>query len=103
MHLARVRRGRRRGGMKRLLSLLAALAALLAAAPAGAYWEYGHQTIAEIAWANVKPTTRTRILALLRQQKLLGTPECKAGTIEDAAVWADCIKGIKTPDGKQKF
>ena len=49
------------------------------------------------------PTTRTRILALLRQQKLLGTPECKAGTIDDAAVWADCIKGIKNPDGKQKF
>jgi hypothetical protein len=89
--------------MKRLLPLLAALAALLIAVPAGAYWEYGHQTVAEIAWANIKPTTRTRILALLRQQKLLGTPECKAGTIEDAAVWADCIKGIKNPDGKQKF
>jgi hypothetical protein len=89
--------------MKRFLALLAALTALLVAAPAGAYWEYGHQTIAQIAWANIKPTTRTRILALLRQQKLLGTPECKAGTIDDAAVWADCIKGIKTADGKQKF
>lgn len=89
--------------MKRLLPALAALTALLLASPAGAYWEYGHQTVAEIAWANIKPTTRTRILALLRQQKLLGTPECKAGTIEEAAVWADCIKGIKNPDGKQKF
>jgi hypothetical protein len=89
--------------MKRLLPFLAALTALLIASPAGAYWEYGHQTVAEIAWANIKPTTRTRILALLRQQKLLGTPECKAGTIDDAAIWADCIKGIKNPDGKQKF
>jgi len=89
--------------MNRLFPLLAALIALLAASPAGAYWEYGHQTIAQIAWANIKPVTRTRILALLRQQKLLGTPECKAGTIDDAAVWADCIKGIKNPDGKQKF
>jgi len=89
--------------MKRLLPLFAALTALLIATPAGAYWEFGHQTVAQIAWANIKPTTRTRILALLRQQRLLGTPECKAGTIEDAAVWADCIKGIKNPDGKQKF
>jgi hypothetical protein len=89
--------------MKRILVLLAALTALLTAAPAGAYWEYGHQTIAEIAWANIKPTTRTRILALLSQQKLLGTPTCKAGTIDDAAVWADCIKGIKDTDGKRPF
>ena len=89
--------------MRRFLPLFAALTALLVASPAGAYWEYGHQTIAEIAWANIKPVTRTRILALLRQQKLLGTPQCKAGTIEDAAVWADCIKGIKDADGKRPF
>ncbi|HEX4693037.1 S1/P1 nuclease [Sphingomonas sp.] len=89
--------------MKRLLPLFAALTALLIASPAGAYWEYGHQTIAEIAWANIKPVTRGRILALLRQQSLLGTPQCKAGTIDDAAVWADCIKGIKNPDGTQKY
>jgi hypothetical protein len=89
--------------MKRLISLAAALSAFLIASPAGAYWEYGHQTIAQIAWANIKPVTRTRILALLRQQKLLGTPECKAGTLDDAAVWADCIKGIRNPDGTRKF
>jgi len=89
--------------MKRILVLFAALTALLVAAPAGAYWEYGHQTVAEIAWANIKPTTRTRILALLHRQKLLGTPTCKAGTIDDAAVWADCIKGIKDADGKRPF
>jgi hypothetical protein len=89
--------------MKRLIPLAAALSALLIASPAGAYWEYGHQTIAQIAWANIKPVTRTRILALLRQQKLLGTPQCKAGTLDDASVWADCIKGIKNPDGTRKF
>jgi hypothetical protein len=89
--------------MKRLLPLLAALSALLIAAPAGAYWEYGHQTIAQIAWANIKPATRTAITRLLAQQKLLGTPTCAAGTLDQAAVWADCIKGIKTPDGKRPF
>lgn len=89
--------------MKRLLPLFAALAAVFTAAPANAYWEYGHQTIAQIAWANIKPVTRTRIKALLRQQALLDTPECKAGTLDDAAVWADCIKGIRNPDGTRKF
>lgn len=89
--------------MKRLLISIAALIAVLVAAPAGAYWEYGHQTIAEIAWANIKPVTRTRILALLRQQALLETPQCRAGTLDEAAVWPDCIKGIKNPDGTQKF
>ena len=89
--------------MKRLIALLAVLGTLFVASPAGAYWEYGHQTVARIAWANIRPATRTRILALLRQQALLGTPECKAGTIEDASVWADCIKGIRNPDGTRKF
>jgi len=89
--------------MKRFLSLAAVLTAMVAATPAQAYWEYGHQTIAEIAMANVTPRTRARVLALLRQEKLLDTPECKAGTVDDAAVWADCIKTIRGPDGKQKF
>jgi len=89
--------------MKRLLPVAAALAALVLASPANAYWEYGHQTVAEIAWANITPKARREITRLLRQQKLLGTPECKAGTLDDAAVWADCIKGIKDANGKQKF
>src|SRR3569623_499303 len=89
--------------MKRLLPLFAALTALLIASPAGAYWEYGHQTIAEIAWANITPVTRGRILALLRQSPLLDTPTCKAATLDEAAGWADCIKGIKNPDGTQKY
>jgi hypothetical protein len=49
------------------------------------------------------PNARREITRLLRQQRLLGTPECKAGTLDDAAIWADCIKGIKDANGKQKF
>src|SRR3954470_5547738 len=89
--------------MKRLLPVAAALAALVLASPANAYWEYGHQTVAQIAWANITPKARREIARLLRQQKLLGTPECKAGTLDDAAIWADCIKGVKDANGKQKF
>ena len=92
--------------IRRVRPGLAAVATLLAAAtasPAAAYWEYGHQTIARIAEANVRPRTRTAIRALLARSDLLDTPTCKASTISDASVWADCIKPLKDPDGKPRF
>ncbi len=73
------------------------------ASSASAYWEYGHQTIGAIAWRNVRPQTRVAISRLLAQSKLLGTPECPAATIEQAAVWPDCIKPLKDADGKRRF
>jgi hypothetical protein len=91
--------------MKRYL--LAAASSVLAvtglASPATAFWEYGHQTVAQIAYANVTPKTKAAIRKLLAQQALLDTPECPAGTIEEASVWADCIKPLKTADGKSRF
>ena len=90
--------------LTRLLALLLApLLALAAAAPASAYWEYGHYTVARIAYANVKPTTRAAIRRLLAQEKLLDTPECPAGTIEGASYWPDCVKPLKDADGKSRF
>lgn len=92
--------------LRRVRSALAATATLLVAAsatPAAAYWEYGHQTVAKIAEANVRPHTRMAIKALLAQSDLLGTPECKASNIADASVWADCIKPLKDADGKSRF
>ncbi len=79
-----------------LRSLFAALTALLllAPAPAFAWWEYGHQTVAAIAYRNVAPETRAAIDRLLARQALLETPSCPAGTIEEASVWADCIKPL---------
>lgn len=82
---------------------LIALLALLFATPAQAYWEYGHETIARIAMANVRPATARAVRRLLADQKLLGTPECPAGTPADAAVWADCIKPLKDAAGQSRF
>jgi hypothetical protein len=76
----------------RLLLILAALFGF--AAPASAYWEYGHQTVAAIAWRNVTPATRSAVTQLLRHSELVKTEGCPAGTIEEAAVWADCIKKL---------
>ncbi|NWP05766.1 hypothetical protein GY977_23530, partial [Escherichia coli] len=72
----------------RLLLILAALFGF--AAPANAYWEYGHQTVAAIAWRNVTPAARAKIAELLRHTDLLKTESCPATNIEEASVWADC-------------
>ncbi len=85
------------------IALPAALIALVAASPARAYWEYGHQTVAQIALANVAPRTKAAVRRILAQQALLETPECPAGTIEDASVWADCVKPLKNAAGKPRF
>jgi hypothetical protein len=78
----------------RLQALLAALALLLLPSPAAAWWEYGHETTAEMAMKLVKPRTRQSVLWLLRQEKVLETPTCPARTIEEASIWPDCIKTL---------
>jgi hypothetical protein len=70
------------------------LLALLAASPAAAWWEYGHETVAEIALGQVQPRTRASIEWLLKRDAALETPTCRARTIEEASVWPDCIKEL---------
>ncbi|MES2046002.1 MAG: S1/P1 nuclease [Pseudomonadota bacterium] len=81
----------------------ACVAAIGLSAPASAYWEYGHETVGEIAMANVKPATRIAVRRLLAKTAMLDTPECPATTVEGASTWADCIKKLKNPDGKPRF
>ena len=79
----------------RIIACLAGLLALFAAVrPAHAYWEYGHESVARIAWEQMRPDTRRQVAALLRQGRLLETPECPVATMEQASVWADCIKPL---------
>jgi hypothetical protein len=78
----------------RLHALVAAFALLLLPSPAAAWWDYGHETTAEVAMKLVQPRTRQSILWLLKRQALLQTPTCPARTIEEASVWPDCIKTL---------
>lgn len=78
--------------MKGLFACLMALLAL-APAPAQAWGFYAHRQTASIAEANVSPEVRAKIRALLARAKDLGTPECPLKTLQDAAVWADCVRG----------
>ena len=80
--------------IKRLLPRFALLLLFLVPAPASAWWEYGHETVARIAWLEAGPSTRAEIDRLLRQARLLDTPTCPARTIEQASVWPDCIKTL---------
>ncbi len=80
--------------MNRLWVVVAALVALIPA-PALAWWEYGHETVANIALAEVKPTTRAAIARLIAQSRSLETPTCPIRSIADASVWPDCIKGLR--------
>ncbi len=81
--------------MYRLLMAPMAFLLLLLPAPALAWWEYGHETVGKIALAEVKPATRAKIHAMMRQGALLDTPTCKVDTMEGLAYWPDCIKSLK--------
>ena len=78
----------------RIAVFIMTLVGLAAASPAHAYWEYGHESVARIAWEQMRPDTRRQVAALLRQGRLLETPDCPVATIEHASVWADCIKPL---------
>lgn len=67
-------------------------ATLLPAAPALAYGQFGHHTIAQIAMANVTPGTAAKVRALLARSNALATPQCRASSVNDASVWADCVR-----------
>lgn len=89
--------------LPRPIAAIALLGGLATATPAAAYWEFGHQTIARIAEANIRPPTRRAVHRLLAHADLLGTPQCKAATMAQASVWADCIKPLKDAAGKSRF
>ncbi len=74
--------------------LLALCAAVLAASPAAAWWEYGHESVARIAMDSVRPGTRAAIQRLLAEGRALGTPDCSVATIELASYWPDCVKTL---------
>ena len=78
--------------MKRLSGLFWLVLALVPV-PAQAWGEYAHRQTARIAEANVSPEVRAKIRVLLAREKEIGTPDCPLKTLDDAAVWPDCLRG----------
>lgn len=89
--------------MRLLAVAVAGLAALLPSSPALAWGQFGHQTIAQIAYRNVRPATRRRIDALIRASAALDVGKCTIRTLDDTSTWPDCIRGYRAPDGSQPF
>ena len=77
-----------------MLRPIVLLLALLLPSPAMAWWEYGHETVARIAWLEVRPLARAEIARLLARSHLLETPGCPARTIAQASYWPDCIRTL---------
>lgn len=82
----------RNGAVRFAVAAAGLLALLLTPVEAGAWGAYAHRKTAEIAEANVSPEVRAKIARLLRSEKAMGTPDCPLKTLEDAAVWADCVR-----------
>ena len=89
--------------MKRFLELAMAATAVFLSTPAQAYWDFGHEQVARIAEANIRPSTRAAVRELLSHRADLQTPECPVSTMADAATWADCIKPLRDAAGNQRF
>ena len=78
--------------LKRLLPLFALLT--LIPTPAAAWWEYGHMSVASVAWQEMKPETRIAVRRLLAHARELETPTCPLRDIRDASYWPDCVKTL---------
>lgn len=78
--------------LKRLLPLFAFL--MLIPTPAAAWWEYGHMSVASVAWQEMKPETRIAVRRLLAHARELETPTCPLRDIRDASYWPDCVKTL---------
>jgi hypothetical protein len=72
------------------------LALLIAAlpAPALAWGDYAHRLIGSIAKAELTPAARAEVRRILAQGAAVDTPECPLTTLEEAAVWPDCVRGL---------
>lgn len=82
--------------LKRILSACAALLGGLAlAGPAAAWSEAAHRTIADIAYPRLTPEARRAVDRLLADSALLAETGCPSGTLSDAAVFVDCVDGIR--------
>lgn len=76
------------------MRLLLALILALSSAPALAWGEYGHKTIARIAAAELTPRAAREVRRILARGAAVDTPACPISTIEDASVWPDCVRSL---------
>lgn len=77
-----------------MIRRIACLLLLLLPAPALAWGGFAHRLTARIAEAQLSPAARREIAGLLQAAPALDTPTCPLANLEDASVWADCVRGL---------
>ena len=94
-------------------SILLLLLALAAPAPAARAWNAtGHQVIAQIAWRELKPAAREKVLALLREHPHFArhlapadvpadSPDFALRVFMRTATWADIVRAGRTKDERE--
>jgi hypothetical protein len=80
--------------LSRALAALAFSASLAFAGQAAAWSEPAQRTIAELAYARLTPEAQARVDALIAQNPS-PEPSCPIASLADAAVFPDCVDGIR--------
>lgn len=78
-----------------MLLALAGLAAAAFAPPALAWGDLGHRVVADLAYERLTAVARRQVDALLLEAPVSGEPSCPVTTFADAAVFADCVDGVR--------
>jgi hypothetical protein len=79
----------------RLAATAAAFAVLAVGQPALAWGDLGHRVVADLAYERLTPTARSQVDALLKESAVSGEPSCPVASLADAAVFPDCVDGIR--------
>ena len=84
-----------------IAALFSLVCAWSLAGPAAAWSEAAHRTIAEVAYARLTPQAKVAVDALIEEGRfpvagaLAAEPSCPVATLADAAVFMDCVDGIR--------
>ena len=81
----------------RLIAAAVALLSLTLPATARAWGGEGHRVVARLAYERLTPTARAEIDRVIAGARAESTPACPVASVEDAATWADCVRGQRDP------
>jgi S1/P1 Nuclease len=88
--------------LRRAFAVVSLLALLMAPVPCSAWGNTGHEAVAFVAWQQMTPATRARVLVLLRMVPTLRNPH-GTDTIPGYADWVSDLPSGLTEDQKNQY
>jgi hypothetical protein len=80
---------------RRAALALTLFAGVAAAQPALAWSDLGHRVVADLAYARLTPEAKAQVDSLIAGSAVSGEPSCPVASLADAAVFPDCVEGIR--------